>query len=94
MEQTLAEDDRIDYIWYSREYVLVSMDAELVRYVQFCPFCGEDLGKDSVRYAYDEAVRIEFLTNLEVEAEEEAAKLTHHKEGSQEQVLTEAKLQE
>jgi hypothetical protein len=27
----------------------------LERCVQFCPFCGEDLGKESVREEYDEA---------------------------------------
>jgi hypothetical protein len=56
MEQTLLEEDMIHYIWYKRSYCLVSSRNSVIHSsIEFCPFCGKDVGSDAVDEEYADA---------------------------------------
>jgi hypothetical protein len=56
LEYELSRGDIIEYVWYTREYILRSSTTPIIfTYADFCPFCGEDLGKFSVHDDYWDA---------------------------------------
>ena len=56
MEGNLSKGDMIRYIWYTRDYVLLSSESAMIEsFIEYCPFCGEDIGSQSVLDEYDEA---------------------------------------
>ena len=53
LESELPRGDFIDYIWYTREYILRSSEARMIfTCAEFCPFCGANVGKFSVHDDY------------------------------------------
>ena len=55
MEYELSKGDIIDYVWYTRLYLIrSSVVPEIHTYVKFCPFCGKDVGKYAVYDEYEE----------------------------------------
>jgi hypothetical protein len=56
MKHELSKHDIIDYTWYTRDYILRSSVAlQVFTLVEFCPWCGKDVGKDSLQDEYWEA---------------------------------------
>ena len=56
LEHELSRGDIIDYVWYTRTYIIrSSVVPEIRTYVGYCPFCGQDVGKYSVYDKYWEA---------------------------------------
>ena len=56
MEHELARGDIIDYVWYIRIFIIRSSVApQVFTYVNYCPWCGKDVGKYSVYDEYWEA---------------------------------------
>lgn len=57
MEYELSKGDIVDYEWCTRDYIIRSSVAPQVRtYVNFCPFCGQDVAKYSIYDEYEEYV--------------------------------------
>jgi hypothetical protein len=53
IKDELSRGDIIDYIWYSRDYILRSSRVPAIStYAEFCPWCGSDLGKFSLDSEY------------------------------------------
>ena len=46
----------VNYIWYTRDYVLVSSESPMIQsFISFCPFCGKHIGSESLHQEYYEA---------------------------------------
>ena len=75
MEQTVAKGDMIEYVWYTRNYYLISISNPIVgASVRYCPFCGKGIGSLSLLQQYEkacdqpEAAKIDWQSKTEVEA--------------------------
>lgn len=56
MEKNLSIGDMIRYNWYPRDYSIVSTECDMIEsYIEYCPFCGEEIGSQSLLDEYDEA---------------------------------------
>ena len=56
METELSRGDIIDYEWCTRDYILrSSVTPQVHTDVDYCPWCGQDVGKYSVYDEYCEA---------------------------------------
>lgn len=65
MEGELSLKNMVDYIWYSRDFIIRSKDTpEIFSFIEFCPWCGEYLTKYSLHDEYEEEHGKKYPTDL------------------------------
>ena len=56
MEHEISKGDIVSYKWYTRDYILSSsMTPQIGTFADFCPWCGNYIGGDSLNDEYCEA---------------------------------------
>ena len=55
MERELSRGDIVNYIWYSRDFIIRSkVTPQIFSFIEFCPWCSKYLTKYSLRDEYEE----------------------------------------